>query len=95
MKVGTCRLGRGLVLLEISGHLCAQGDIQGMQEQVQVLGEQVAGDAEQLTEAVGPIAELDRVKLHMEGACSTLKEATELSSMFNRVEEVRNGPSVI
>jgi len=59
-----------------------------MQEQVAALLGAAAADAERASAATAPIAALDRAKRHMEGACRTLKEATELSGMFRRVEEV-------
>eukprot|EP00197_Chlamydomonas_leiostraca_P010789 CAMPEP_0202876086 /NCGR_PEP_ID=MMETSP1391-20130828/28472_1 /ASSEMBLY_ACC=CAM_ASM_000867 /TAXON_ID=1034604 /ORGANISM="Chlamydomonas leiostraca, Strain SAG 11-49" /LENGTH=541 /DNA_ID=CAMNT_0049557873 /DNA_START=46 /DNA_END=1668 /DNA_ORIENTATION=+ len=65
-----------------------QGDIQGMQDQVKLLAGQVSRDAGEAAESVSTIASLDHVKRNMESACSTLKEATELSGLFIKVEEV-------
>ncbi|GLC36637.1 hypothetical protein PLESTM_000483600 [Pleodorina starrii] len=65
-----------------------QGDIQGMQDQVQVMAQTVQRDAGEARASVGHISELHRVKANMESACSSLKEATELSGLFVKVEEV-------
>ncbi len=62
-----------------------QGDIQGMQDQVQALAQGVHSDAGAAMESVTSLAQLDRVKGNMESACSTLKEATELSGLFIKV----------
>ncbi len=63
----------------------AQGDIQGMQDQVRVLAVHAGQNAAEASGSVSRIKELDRVKRNMEAACSTLKEATELSGMFIKV----------
>lgn len=42
-------------------------------------------DAASASESVTDLKQLDRVKSNMESACSTLKEATELSSLFVKV----------
>ncbi len=65
-----------------------QGDIQGMQDQVQVMAQTVARDASEARSSVSHIAQLHRVKTNMESACNSLKEATELSGLFVKVEEV-------
>lgn len=65
-----------------------QGDVQGMQDQVSVLLLQVHKDGAEASQSVSDIAQLDLVKFNMESACSTLKEATELSGLFLKVEEV-------
>lgn len=65
-----------------------QGDIQGMQDQVKIIASQVKRDAAEAAQAVEPISQLDKVKRNMESACSTLKEATELSGLFVLVEDV-------
>mmetsp|Transcript_8936 Transcript_8936/g.19078 ORF Transcript_8936/g.19078 Transcript_8936/m.19078 type:complete len:778 (+) Transcript_8936:63-2396(+) len=65
-----------------------QGDIQGMQDQVRVMATEVARGAAVASESVSKLSELDKVKNNMESACSTLKEATELSGLFIKVEEV-------
>ncbi|GLI65717.1 hypothetical protein VaNZ11_009313 [Volvox africanus] len=65
-----------------------QGDIQGMQDQVQIMAQTVQRDAEEARASVSHIAELHRVKANMESACNSLKEATELSGLFVKVEEV-------
>jgi hypothetical protein len=62
-----------------------QGDIQGMQDQVQALAQGVHLDATEAVESVASLAQLDKVKGNMESACSTLKEATELSGLFIKV----------
>lgn len=56
-----------------------------MQDQVKVLAGQVSRDATDAAESVATIAKLDHVKKNMESACSTLKEATELSGLFIKV----------
>lgn len=66
----------------------AQGDIQGMQDQVKVLASHAARDAKEAADSVVTIRQLDLVKRNMESACSTLKEATELSGMFIKVRLV-------
>lgn len=66
--------------------LSTQGDIQGMQDQVKILAGQVSRDASEASASVSTIAALDHVKRNMESACSTLKEATELSGLFIKVE---------
>jgi hypothetical protein len=65
-----------------------QGDVQGMQDLVQTLLVQVGRDGADAATSVAGIRELDRVKRNMEGACNTLQEATELSGMFLKVEDV-------
>jgi hypothetical protein len=65
-----------------------QGDVQGMQDLVRALLAQVGRDGADAAHSVVNIKELDRVKRNMEGACSTLQEATELSGMFLQVEDV-------
>eukprot|EP00798_Chlamydomonas_sp_ICE-L_P024174 gene24174-9763_t len=65
-----------------------QGDIQGMQDQVSALATGVRTDASFASESVTSLAELDRVKINMESARNTLTEATELSGLFIKVEEV-------
>ncbi|GIL79342.1 hypothetical protein Vretimale_16532 [Volvox reticuliferus] len=65
-----------------------QGDIQGMQDQVQIMAQTVQRDAEEARGSVAHISELHRVKANMESACNSLKEATELSGLFVKVEEV-------
>ncbi|PNH09245.1 Conserved oligomeric Golgi complex subunit 7, partial [Tetrabaena socialis] len=65
-----------------------QGDIQGMQDQVQVMAHTVQRDATDARGSVGHIGQLHRVKANMENAVSSLKEATELSGLFVKVEEV-------
>ncbi|KAG2435213.1 hypothetical protein HXX76_007296 [Chlamydomonas incerta] len=65
-----------------------QGDIQGMQDQVQVLAGGVQRDATDARVSVEHISQLHLVKANMENACNSLKEATELSGLFVKVEEV-------
>ncbi|KXZ47642.1 hypothetical protein GPECTOR_34g801 [Gonium pectorale] len=65
-----------------------QGDIQGMQDQVQVMAQSVQRDASDARSSVEHIAKLHLVKGNMESACNSLKEATELSGLFVKVEEV-------
>lgn len=65
-----------------------QGDIQGMQDQVQVLAGSVQRDATDARGSVEHISQLHLVKANMENACNSLKEATELSGLFVKVEEV-------
>lgn len=62
-----------------------QGDIQGMQDQMGGLAASVKRDATAAMESVVDLQQLDRVKRNMESACSTLKEATELSGLFIKV----------
>ncbi|KAK9845796.1 hypothetical protein WJX81_002638 [Elliptochloris bilobata] len=67
------------------------GDVAGLKGYVaralRALGEAPAGEGS----AVAALAELERVKARMEAACSMLKEATELSALFARVEVVFAG----
>ncbi|KAJ9517336.1 hypothetical protein QJQ45_016704 [Haematococcus lacustris] len=65
-----------------------QGDIQGMRDHVKLVAAQVSTHAAEAAASVSVIRKLDRVKSNMELACSTLKEATELSGLFVKVEEV-------
>ncbi|GFR44477.1 hypothetical protein Agub_g5740, partial [Astrephomene gubernaculifera] len=65
-----------------------QGDIQGLQDQVQVMSHTVQRDAGEARNSVQHISQLHRVKANMENACNSLKEATELSGLFLKVEEV-------
>ncbi|KAG2489551.1 hypothetical protein HYH03_012002 [Edaphochlamys debaryana] len=65
-----------------------QGDIQGMQDQVQVMAQTVQRDASEARHSVEHISALHLVKGNMENACNSLKEATELSGLFVKVEEV-------
>lgn len=65
-----------------------QGDVQGMQDLVKTLLVQVGRDGAEASHSVATIKELDRVKRNMDGACNTLQEATELSGMFLKVEDV-------
>jgi hypothetical protein len=46
---------------------------------------QVSIDARESNVSVASIAQLDMVKRNVESACSTLSEATELSSLFVKV----------
>ncbi len=61
------------------------GEIQGMQDQLKGLEAGVHRDASMAVESVQQLTKLDRVKRNMESACSTLKEATELSGLFVKV----------
>lgn len=65
-----------------------QGDIQGMQDQVQVMAQTVQRDATEARGSVSHVSELHRVKANMQSACNSLREATELSGLFVKVEEV-------
>ena len=62
------------------------GDVQGMQDQVKILAHQVQLDAAEAAQSVETIARLDCIKRNMEAACSTLREATELSGLFIKVD---------
>eukprot|EP00955_Chlamydomonas_euryale_P059025 357272-Chlamydomonas_euryale.AAC.3 len=65
-----------------------QGDVQGLQDQLGGLASGVKRDASDVTEAVANLQRLDNVKRNMDAACSTLKEATELSGLFVKVRAV-------
>jgi hypothetical protein len=65
-----------------------QGDAQGLQDQAQLLARQAQRDAAEASGVVEPLVRLALVRGNMEVACSTLREATELSSLLVRVEEV-------
>ncbi|KAG1654116.1 hypothetical protein FOA52_007460 [Chlamydomonas sp. UWO 241] len=65
-----------------------QGDVQGMQDTLGGLASGVKRDASGAMETVVHLQRLDDVKRNMDAACSTLKEATELSGLFVKVEEV-------
>lgn len=53
--------------------------------QMHGLASGIKRDAASASESVTDLKKLDRVKSNMESACSTLKEATELSSLFVKV----------
>ncbi len=61
------------------------GEIQGMQDQLRGLATGVKRDASSAMESVANLEQLDKVKRNIESACSTLKEATELSGLFVKV----------
>lgn len=65
-----------------------KGDVQGMQDRLGGLTSDIAKDAQQAKGAVSGLVQLDRAKRNMEAACSTLREATELSGLFIKVEQV-------
>ncbi|MEW5297703.1 MAG: hypothetical protein WDW36_000890 [Sanguina aurantia] len=65
-----------------------QGDIQGMQDNVGMLSTSVSREAGAAAESVSTLSSLDQVKRNMQAAVSTLTEATQLSGMFVKVEEV-------
>ncbi|GAX73150.1 hypothetical protein CEUSTIGMA_g603.t1 [Chlamydomonas eustigma] len=64
------------------------GEIQGMQDQLRGLAASVNHDASAAVASVNNLQRLDKVKGNMESAFSTLREATELSGLFVKVEEV-------
>ena len=56
-----------------------------MQDGLRGLSGSVKRDATSAMESVADLQQLDKVKRNMESACSTLKEATELSGLFVKV----------
>lgn len=68
-----------------------KADVSALQGDTQGILEQLDGSQRQAAASVAPLAALDTVKGRMEGACNTLREATELSSMFASIEEVFAG----
>ncbi|EIE19328.1 hypothetical protein COCSUDRAFT_67854 [Coccomyxa subellipsoidea C-169] len=65
-----------------------RGDVTGLKADVSRGLGTVSAAASAATGNVALIVELERVKNRMEAACSTLKEATELSAHFTQVEAV-------
>ncbi|KAK9915106.1 hypothetical protein WJX75_004782 [Coccomyxa subellipsoidea] len=65
-----------------------RGDVAGLKADVSRGLATVSGAAYAAAGNVALIVELERVKNRMEAACSTLKEATELSAHFAQVEAV-------
>lgn len=65
-----------------------KGDVQGMQDRLGGLTTDIATDAHQARTSVSGLVQLDRAKRNMEAACTTLREATELSGLFVKVEQV-------
>ena len=63
-----------------------------MQDGLRGLSGSVKRDATSAMESVADLQQLDKVKRNMESACSTLKEATELSGLFVKVEAHNYAP---
>jgi hypothetical protein len=69
-----------------------QGDIQGMQDQVQVLAHTVQRDATEATSSVGYVSQLHKARVNMESACSSLRCAvSQRASELSVIQTV--GPS--
>ncbi|KAK9865012.1 hypothetical protein WJX84_005766 [Apatococcus fuscideae] len=68
--------------------LRAQGDVVGLKAKVGVTLQQLDAARRLAAASVAGLAEIDAVKQRMEAAASTLKEATELSDLFNRIHTI-------
>jgi len=65
-----------------------KSDVRALQSDTQRIYDQLDSSHRKAAASVAPLASLDFVKGRMEGACNTLREATELSNLFGTVEEV-------
>lgn len=65
-----------------------RGDVSALRTTAASLLSSVHHDRSAAAATIAPLASLHRAKTNMEGACETLKEATELSGAFRRVEDV-------
>ncbi|GMH45907.1 hypothetical protein BSKO_13870 [Bryopsis sp. KO-2023] len=65
-----------------------QGEMKDLQSGVVSLAKDLKRERNFAEDAVSGIKDADRVKRNMEAACNTLKEATDLSDLFARVDGV-------
>lgn len=72
-----------------------QEDVAALQGTLQQQVTQLAELRDDSARSTGTLAVLDGVKSRMEEACSTLKEAAELSDLFKRVDAVFAGGDVV
>jgi len=65
-----------------------KADVKALQSETQRIYDQLDASQRKASASVAPLSSLDAVKTRMEGTCNTLRQASELSTLFSTVEEV-------